>query len=291
MNKVSNRFRVRALAAWALAAGAWSVGRSPIGAQSEPTRVEFDPANFVDPTESTNAYYPLRPGMQWIRAGTTEVGGRKVPHQVISTITDVVREIDGVPSIAMLDQQTDAGEITQVGFDYFALDKDSNVWLMGGYTEDFEGGEFTNYEDAWLGAATGGIPGILMPGSVTMDTPRWFIGTPDPEEEDAAVAEPVEVGVTISVTFGEFQDVIAVREGPFEEIDNEIKYYAPDVGVILNEPQSESLHQDSFELINFVDLSAEGLAETSQVVLDLEEHGRETVPDVFGDAPAAERIG
>ena len=40
----------------------------------EPTHVEFDPANFVDPRTSTNSYHPLRPGMQWIRGGTTEVG-------------------------------------------------------------------------------------------------------------------------------------------------------------------------------------------------------------------------
>jgi len=36
----------------------------------------------------------------------------------------------------MLDQATDSGEISQVGFDYFALDEDGNVWILGGYTED-----------------------------------------------------------------------------------------------------------------------------------------------------------
>jgi hypothetical protein len=121
------------------------------GAVREPDPPKFDPANFVDPTLSTNPYHPTRPGLQWIRGGTTEVGLRKVPHQVISTMTDVIRIIDGVPCIAMLDESTDSGEISQVGFDYFALDKDGNIWLMGGYAEDFEGGEFTNPETAWLG--------------------------------------------------------------------------------------------------------------------------------------------
>lgn len=49
-------------------------------AELEPSRVAFDPANFIDPTLSTNEYHPLRPGMQWVRAGTTEVGLREVPH-------------------------------------------------------------------------------------------------------------------------------------------------------------------------------------------------------------------
>jgi hypothetical protein len=290
MNRISNRFRVKALAACALAGCSWRFGSSPVGAEPEPTRVEFDPVNFVDPTTSSNEYHPLRPGMQWVRAGTTEIGGRKVPHQVTSTITDVVRMIDGVPAVAMLDFSIDAGEITQYGFDYFALDKDRNVWLVGGYTENYEGGEYTDYEDCWLGTATGALTGILLPGVVTMDTPRWFIGTPDPEEEAISVAEPVAVGVTITVPFGEFHDVIAVREGAYNAIDNEIKYYAPGVGVIFNDPKSKSLHQDSFELVNLIELSPEGLAEASQVVLDLEEHAREVVPTVYAAAPVAERV-
>lgn len=290
MKKVSNRFRVKALAACGLVGCTWRFGSSTVGAQTEPTRVEFDPENFVDPTTSTNEYHPLRPGMQWVRAGTTEVGGRKVPHEVTSTITDVVRTIDGVPAVAMLDFSIDAGEITQYGFDYFALDKDRNVWLVGGYTENYEAGEYTDYEDAWLGTATGGITGILLPGEITMDTPRWYIGTPDPEEETATVAEPVAVGVTITVPFGEFQNVIAVREGAYDAIDNEIKYYAPGVGVIFNDPKLKSLHQDSFELVNLVELSPEGLAEASQLVLDMEEHAREVVPKVYGEAPVAERV-
>lgn len=254
----------------------------------EPHKIEFDPANFVDPTTSTNPYHPLRPGLQWTRGGTTEVGFRKVPHQVISTMTDVIRIIDGVPCIAMLDQSTDASETSQVGFDYLALDKDGNVWLMGGYTEEYEGGEFTNVETAWLGTATGGSPGILMPGEVTMETPRWFIGTSG-EDEVPTVAEPVAVGLDTTVEFGDFQNVIAIREGAVNAIDNEIKYYAPGVGVILNDPQVKSLHQDDFQLINLVELSAEGLAEVSQIVLGLEENAREVAPEVYGSVPEARR--
>lgn len=288
MNTISNRLRVKAVAACLLAGSARSSANAMAAAEPEPTRIPFDPANFVDPTTSTNQYHPLRPGTQWVRAGTTEVGSRKVPHEVISTMTDVMRMIDGVPVVAMLDQSSDSGEIAQVGFDYFALDKDNNVWIMGGYTENYEGGEFTDVEDASLGTATGGEPGILMPGVVTMETPRWFIGTPGPDE-DPSVAEPVAVGIPWTVAFGEFQNVIAIREGGIDAIDNEIKYYAPGVGVIFNDPKIKSLHQDSFELVNVIELSPDGLAEASQVVLDQEEHARTVAPDVYGNAPVAER--
>lgn len=254
---------------------------------SQGTQVEFDPANFVDPTLSTNSYHPLQPGMQWVRGGTTEVGSRVVPHEIITTMTDVIRVIDGVPTIAMLDVSTDSGEISQLSIDYLALDKDGNVWILGGYTEDYEGGEYTNTDGAWLGTADGGLPGILMPATVTAETPRWFIGAAP--EEDPSVGEPVEIGISECVAFGCYEDVRVIREGNVGAVDNELKHYAPGVGVINNVPQDASLHQDTFELLNLVTLSPAGLAEAAQSVLDLEQHAREVEPGVFGEAPESSR--
>lgn len=251
------------------------------------TTVEFDPANFVDPTLDTNPFHPLKPGTQWVRGGSTLVGGREVPHQVISTMTDVIREIDGVATIAMLDESTDAGEVAQIGMDYFGLDKDGNVWLLGGYTEEYEGGEYTNTEDAWLGTADGSKIGILAPADVTMATPKWCIG--GSPEDDPTVGAAVEIGVSECVEFGCYDDVRIVQEGEIGAPDNEHKYYARGVGVVRNVPLNASLHKDRFELQNFVVLSPEGLAEVSQTVLDLEEHGRATAAEVYGDVPTSQR--
>ena len=253
------------------------------------TAVPFDPANFVDPTLNTNRFHPTKPGIQWVRGGTTLVGEREVPHEIITTMTDVIRMIDGVPAIAMLDESTDSGEVAQVGMDYLALDSDGNVWIMGGYTEEYEGGEYTNTESAWLGQAEGWVVGVLSPAEVTMSTPRWCIGVE--EGEVGQTAAPVEVAATECVEFGCYDDVRVVEEGEVGAPDNEHKYYAPGVGVINNVPLDASLHKDRFQLLNFVELSPEGLAEASQTVLDLEAHARETAPDVFGSAPESERSG
>jgi hypothetical protein len=251
-------------------------------------RTEFDPANFVDPTTSTNRWHPLHPGMQWVRQGTTEVGSREVPHQVISTMTDVIREIDGVPTIAMVDQDTDSGEIAQVSIDYFALDTEGNVWLMGGYTEEYSGGEYTNTADAWLGSADGFEPGILMPAEPDTSTPPWVITLE--EEREGTAAEVVETGASECVEFACYEDVLVIREGEIGKLDNEFKYYAPDVGQILNSPRQDSRHQDTESLINLTELSPEGLAEMSDLALSLEEHARETSPDVYGSAPVSTRV-
>ena len=258
------------------------------GITTEFERTEFDAANFVDPTTSTNPWHPLRPGMQWVRQGTTEVGRRVVPHQVVSTMTDVVREIDRVRAVAMLDQNTDAGELVQVSIDYFGLDEDGNVWLLGGYAEDYAGGEFTNTSDAWLGSAQRSEPGILMPDDPDSTTPPWFIGR-DPDGNETA-AEVVETGRRECVEFACYDDVLIIREGEVGALDNEFKYYAPEVGQILNSPRQYSRHKDDESLVNLTDLSAAGLDELSNLVLNVEEHARETSPDVFGSMPPSIRV-
>ncbi len=264
-------------------------GASPTGGAETDcgTSFDFDAADFVDPTLSTNPYHPTRPGIQWVRGGTTLVGDREVPHEIITTMTDVIRIIDGVPTIAMLDESTDSGEVAQVGVDYLAVDNDGNVWIMGGYTEEYEGGEYTNAESAWLGQAHGWVVGVLSPADVTMDTPRWCIGIEDGEVGQTAA--PVDVGVNECVEFGCYDDVRVVEEGEVGAPDNEHKYYAPGVGVINNIPLDASLHKDRFQLLNFVELSPDGLAEASRTVLDLEAHARETARDVFGESPESER--
>ena len=251
------------------------------------TKVAFDPANFVDPRLNTNPFHPTKPGQQFVRGGTTEVGSRVVPHEIISTMTDVIRVIDGVPTIAMLDESTDSRDVAQQGMDYLALDKAGNVWILGSYTENYQGGAFTNADGAFLGVGAGQSIGILAPGRVTKTTQRWFIGAPP--DEKASVGQPVAVGVRRCVPFGCYDNVRVVQEGNVGAVSNENKYYAPGVGVIDNIPLDKSLHQDHFDLRNLIQLTPAGLAEASQTVLDLEAHARTTAPKVFGSAPASRR--
>ena len=191
------------------------------------SQIPFDASNFVDPTLSTNPYHPLKPGLQWVRTGSNEVGVREVPYESISTMTDVIRVIEGVPTIAMMDEQTDSGEVSQVGMDYFGLDRDGNVWLLGGYTEDYQGGEFIHAADAWLGNTEEKKVGILAPAEVTLNDP-WCIG--DVMNVAPAVGVAVEVGAQLCVAFGCYEDVRVVQEGEVGAPDNENKYYAPGVG-------------------------------------------------------------
>jgi hypothetical protein len=243
------------------------------------SRTALHPADFLDPTTNTNGFFPLRPGMQRVRQGTTVVGSRKVPHQVISTMTDVVRKVDGVPAIAMLDQDTDAGQIAEESIDYFALDESGNVWLMGSYTAQYSSGKFTNSADAWLGGSAGGEAGILLPADPALSTPPWVIGLE--KRGQGTAGQVVEAGARKCVQFACYEGVLVVREGEIGDLDNEFKYYAPDVGQILNTPRRDGRGADVEELVNLTDLSPAGLDEASTEVLRLEGHAREAAPDLF----------
>lgn len=249
---------------------------------------KLDPANFGDPATGANPYLPVVPGTQWVREGFTDVGERRVPHQVTTTVSNVYREIDGVRTVAMFDYELDGGQVTQVSIDYVAEDKQGNLWVLGGYTEEYQGGRYVSAVDPWLSGINGAKAGVLVQGDPQAGTPPYAVAKPAIEEGD--VAEVVEVGAQQCVPFRCFGDVLVVREGKVSAPDNELKYYARDVGQIDNVPQGDSVHQDVERLINLTMQSPKGLAETSAEVLRLDHHAVHTSPDIFGKAPVG-RLG
>ena len=277
------------LGAAACGGGSGGTGSDAASAGPAPTRVEFDPANFVDPT---TRHQPVPPAQAGHAVGPRrDHRGRfaAVPHEIITTMTDVIRIIDGVHD------DRDARRVHRLrrgvpgGIDYFALDKDGNVWILGGYTEEYEGGAFTNTEER-LSSAPAGAPssGSSSPADVDMGHPRWFIGkAPD---EAASIGQPVRIGIRECVTFGCFDDVRVVMEGDIGAPDNENKYYAPGVGVIRNVPlrrQPAPGHVRADELRR-AEPRGTGRGAARPCSTSRTTPGR-SAKDVFGSAPPAQR--
>lgn len=246
------------------------------------TEGSFDPSNFGDPATGANEFLPLKPGTQWTREGFVNVGSRRLPHRVVTTVTDVSKEIDGVHAVVVLDQDFNGGQIAEQALDYMAEDKQGNVWSLGSYTESYEGGQFVNATDAWLAGVNGALPGILMLADPQPGTPAYSESTvPGGEVSSSQVAE---TGQAQCVPFKCYKDVLVIEEGGAEH-----KYYAPGVGQIKTEPLSSDGKQEVEALINLTQLSPRGLAEISAEVLKLDRNAPLQAPDVFGDAAAAKR--
>jgi hypothetical protein len=205
----------------------------------------------------------------------------------VSTVTDVYKEVAGVQAVAVLDQDIDAGEVAQQSIDFFAEDREGNVWDLGSYAEGYEGGRFANVDDAWVSGVKGGKPGIIMLGDPRLGSPQYYVARPP--GEDADVAQVVRTGESWCVPFKCYKNVLVVREGKASNPDNEFKYFAPGVGQIDNEPRSASRHRDIEDLYNLTQLTPRGLAELSAEALKLDRSSRFRRPEVFGRIPEARR--
>jgi hypothetical protein len=244
----------------------------------------FDAGEFAGPASAHNAWLPLEPGLQTVREGSLNRGHRKLTHRRVYTVTDVVKRIDGVRAVAVLDQDFNGGELAEQAIDFLAQDRRGNVWSMGSYTETYEGGQFVNATDGWLSGVDGSRAGILLRAEPRPGM-RWVESTvagDDPEPRRV-----VDTGLRKCVPLRCYDDVVAIGEGADSD-EPEYKYYAPGVGGITTEPRYSGGEQEKEILVNATQLSRRGLAEMSAEALRLDTHARTVARDVFGpSAPAA----
>jgi hypothetical protein len=221
------------------------------------------------------------PGVQSVMKGFVNVGGRRLPHVRVTTITDVIKKVDGVRAILVLDQDFDGGQLSEQAIDYLAEDEGGNVWYVGSYTEAYEGGQFLNAEDAWLAGVNGAVPGLYLPANPKTGTPPFY-QTKIPGGEQST-AQVVDVGQRKCVPFKCYTDVVVIQEQGAEN-----KYWAPGVGAILTEPVSGTA-QEVEELVNITQLSSKAAAELSSEALRLDRNASVYVPSVFGGSVPAKR--
>ncbi len=247
------------------------------------SRTPFDPSNFVDPRAAANRWFPLVPGTQLITQGTTLIGNRQVPYEVIKTVTGVTRVIDGVPTLLVYDFELGTGQVTQRSLDYFAQDTFGNLWIMGGATESWELGRFVEVSEVWMSGIDGGKAGILMPADPAA-SPPWVI-TKHPGEVSVASFVTTEQDC---VPFGCYPTVLVTREGTITGPNNELKYYALGLGQIRNQPRADSRHDDTELLINALRLSPEGLARANSEALQIDRRAARAYPKFYGTVQAKE---
>jgi hypothetical protein len=185
----------------------------------------IDPADFV--TQIDNPYMPLRPGSRWVYEGTDDGDDERVEVEV----TPERREILGISAVVVRDTVTMDGELVEDTHDWFAQDRDGNVWYLGEETAEYEDGEVVTTEGSWEAGVDGALPGIVMPAAPAVgDAYRqeYYEG----EAED--MGQVVRVGQSTTVAAGRYDDVLVTEDWtPLEPEVVEEKSYAPGVGLVL----------------------------------------------------------
>jgi hypothetical protein len=185
----------------------------------------IDPANFV--TGVDNPYFSLTPGTTLYYLKTNIEGTTTTETKVILGVTCVV-----VHDVVYEHGTTNLVEDT---YDWYAQDKDGNVWYFGEDTVSYEGGA-TSTEGSWEAGVKGAKPGILM-----WAHPEDHIGETYRQEclsevaEDKAQVLSVTASATVPYNSGTtFTNCVQTKD--YSDLEPEVvenKYFAPGVGQVL----------------------------------------------------------
>jgi hypothetical protein len=185
----------------------------------------INPANFVDKID--NPYFPLTPGTVFIYEGRSEAG---LVHTEFF-VTHKTVQILGVTTVQVHDRVTTNGKLTEDTLDWFAQDKEGNVWYFGENTMELENGRPSTLAGSFKAGVNRAKPGIIM-------AAHPAIGDFYRQEFDLANAEDFaqvkSLSDTVSVPAGKFTHCLRTRETtPLEPDLKEAKWYAPGVGNVL----------------------------------------------------------
>ncbi|MBI5500388.1 MAG: hypothetical protein HY907_09105 [Deltaproteobacteria bacterium] len=181
----------------------------------------IDPANFVAVVD--NPLYPLVPGTTY----TYEAGD----ETIVVAVTNETKLVQGVTCIVVRDTVTVAGEVTEDTFDWYAQDRDGNVWYMGEDTKEYEDGVVVSTEGSWQAGVDGAKAGIIMKASPAVgDSYRQEYLPCEAEDE----AEVIATDEPVTVPAGSYLHCLRTHDSTrLEPALNEDKYYCPGIGVAL----------------------------------------------------------
>jgi hypothetical protein len=207
-------------------------GRTIKGVEfNDPYSPTIDPADFVDVVD--NPYYPLAVGSEWTYEGQTEDGLEHIDFRVLNE----TRVVMGVTCTVVRDTVTVDGELVEDTYDWFAQDVNGNVWYFGEDSTDYEDGKAVSTHGSWESGVGGAYPGIIMLGD-PYDGLTYRQEYLKGEAEDMATVLSLDGTVTAGgITYTE---VLKTRDfTPLDPKNFAYKYYAPGVGVVLEEEGGE----------------------------------------------------
>jgi hypothetical protein len=222
----------RRRAAVILAAGAAVAASASLGGGAASGTAQGDPP--LDPAQfSTTVDNPLFPAstMRFKSMRGTErdaESGRLIRIRVETRVLRRTVRVAGVPVLVVQDRDFEDGRLVERTLDYFAQDRQRNVWYFGESVDDLEDGRVVGHEGQWLAGRRGAKPGLFMPAAPA-------VGQTFEQEQAPGVAEDrstvLAVGIRLRTPAGRFSGCIKTRD--FAPLDRlvETKYYCPRVGL------------------------------------------------------------
>lgn len=208
-------------------AGKNSPGPEVSAAPSSDLPVFPPPEDFV--AEVTNPYLAFARGRIFTYEGDTEDG----VERIVVEVTHENKTILDVSTTVVRDQAFLDGELVEDTFDWFAQDEAGNVWYFGEKSYHIEGGVPVDSAGSWEAGVDGALPGVIMLAEPE-DGDRYQQELAEGIAED--MAKVVDLSETVEIEYGTFTDCLQTKEWtPLERGVYEFKFYAPGVGLVLEE--------------------------------------------------------
>jgi hypothetical protein len=204
---------------------------------------DIRPSRFVDKVD--NPYFPLTPGARWVYEALTPDGNERT----VVEVTNDTKKIAGIDAVVVHDTVAVDGQVIEDTFDWYAQDRDGNVWYLGEDTKEYENGKVSSTKGSWETGVKGALPGIVMEAHPKVGDKYRQEYFP-PEALDKAVVLGVKDDA--AVPFGTVHDVVTTSDlNPLTPKAVEQKYYAPGVGLIL-----EVMVSGGVEVVQLVEYTA-----------------------------------
>ena len=199
-------------------------GNSAFAEDLPPYNPVIDPANFS--SDITNPYFPLKPGTVFKFEGSRDGVARRDDM----TVTDETKMIMGVKTVVVRDVASSDTEIVEKTVDWYAQDKDGNVWYFGEDTAEYANGKVTNTDGTWMAGVDGAIPGIIMKAKPTVGEGYRQEYRPGVAEDYAKV---INTEATAGGPTGKYEKVVATEDTDLlDKSKFEHKWFAPNIGLI-----------------------------------------------------------
>ncbi len=186
-----------------------------------------DPGDFVGTVD--NPYLPLAPGTVW----TSTSEGDEGPQKDVVTVTHRTKVVQGVTTVVVHDVvRDDAGKLVENTYDWYAQDRDGNVWYFGEDTTAYDSGK-PDTEGSWEAGRDGARAGIAMLAHPDLDDAYAQEYRHDVAEDHGKVLSLTE---KVAGPTGRYAGVLQTEDTtPLEPKLVEHKYYARGVGVVAEE--------------------------------------------------------
>lgn len=180
-------------------------------------------------TTGQNYFFILEPGYRLILKGKN---GNDSARLVI-TVTNETKQIGNVETRIVEEHESINGNTVEISRNFFAFCREtSTIFYFGEEVDIYKDGKITGHEGAWI-AEGKNRPGVMMPGIILPGSRYYQEIAPGIAMDRAEIINSAE---TMKTPAGDFANVLKIKEKtPLEPLAKEYKYYAPGVGLIMDE--------------------------------------------------------